>query len=178
MTCRKTVAVAAALAVLAGLAISVQVRAGGDKVAFPENYAKGVLYGTVDRPDIKQYREFYATPETVAALRKGDPIPSGTVLTMVQYKAELDAQGNPLKDANGRFVKGDLAGFTVMEKRTGWGIQYPAELRNGEWEYQAFTADKKVNDKRNLTECFQCHKPLDNQDYVFAYDKLKAEAAK
>ena len=75
------------------------------------NYAKGVLYGTVDRPDIKQYREFYATPETVAALRKGDPIPSGTVLTMVQYKAELDAQGNPLKDANGRFVKGDLAGF-------------------------------------------------------------------
>jgi hypothetical protein len=111
-----------------------QVRAGGDKVAFPENYAKGVMYTTVDRADIKQFRERYATPETIGALREGEPIPSGTVLAMVQYKAQLDTQGNPVKDANGRFVKGDLAGFTVMEKRAGWGTEYPAELRNGEWE--------------------------------------------
>ena len=176
MTWRKAVAVSPVLGVLASVAISMQVRAGGDKVAFPENYAKGVLYGTVDRADVKQYREFYATPEAVAALRKGDPLPSGTVLTMVQYNAELDAQGNPLKDANGRFVKGNLVGFTVMEKRSGWGTEYPADLRNGEWEYQAFTPAKTVNDKANLTACFQCHKPLDKQDFVFSYDKLKAAA--
>jgi hypothetical protein len=69
-------------------------------------------------------------------------------------------------------------GDKVMEKRSGWGTEYPADLRNGVWEYQAFTGDKKVNDKRNLTECFQCHKPLERQDYVFTHDKLKAEAAK
>jgi hypothetical protein len=98
------------------------------------------------------------------------------VLTMAQYKAQLDAQGIPIIDANGRFAKGDLVGYTVMEKRSGWGAKYPPNVRTGDWQYQAFTADKKINDKRDLTECFQCHKPLETQDYVFTYDKLKAAA--
>ena len=142
--------------------LAVQVRAGGEKVAFPENYASGTLYATVDRYDNKQYRELWATPASaVDAARKGEPIPSGTVLTLIQYKAQVDAQGNPVKDAKGRFIKGDLIAYTVMEKRTGWGTEYPDDVRNGEWEYQAFTADKKVNDKANLKGCFQCHKPHD-----------------
>ena len=48
------------VAALAAVSLTVAVRAGGDKVAFPENYAKGVLYTTVDRADNKQYRELYA----------------------------------------------------------------------------------------------------------------------
>jgi hypothetical protein len=63
------------------------------------NFDKGTLYATVDRYDNKQYRELYATPAAVDAVRKGQPIPSGTVLTLVQYKAQLDAAGEPLKDA-------------------------------------------------------------------------------
>ena len=175
MTC-KSFAVAM-LAATAALVVAVQVRAGGDKVAFPENFVQGVMYTTVDRADNKQYRELFVTPAAVEAAKKGEPLPSGTAITIVQYKAQLDAQGNPVKDANGRFVKGDLIGYGVMEKRTGWGAEYPPEVRNGEWEYQAFTADKKVNDKANLTGCFQCHKPLpSSQDFVFSYDKLKAAA--
>ena len=108
-------------AALAAVALTATVRAGGDKVVFPENYAKGVLYTTVDRADNKQYRELYSTPEAIAALKAGKAIPSGTVLTLVQYKAKLDAAGNPEKDANGRFIKGDLIAYTVMEKRDGWG---------------------------------------------------------
>ena len=34
------------------------VNPGSNKVAFPENWSKGTLYATVDRPDTKQYREF------------------------------------------------------------------------------------------------------------------------
>jgi len=60
----------------------------------------------------------YGTPEAVKAVREGKPIPSGTVLTLVQYQAQVDAAGNPVKDPNGRFIKGDLVGVTVMEKRT------------------------------------------------------------
>ena len=112
----------AALAAItcAGAALSaMSARAGGDKVAFPENYAKGVLYTTVDRADNKQYRELYVSPpEAIAAAKKGEPLPSGTVLTLVQYAAKLDAQGNPEKDANGRFIKDKLLAYTVMEKRT------------------------------------------------------------
>jgi Cytochrome P460 len=174
MTIRKTFALAF-LAAIGASAIAVQVRAGGDKVAFPENFAQGVMYTTVDRADNKQYRELFVTPPAVEAAKKGEPLPSGTVITIVQYKAQLDAQGNPAKDANGRFLKGDLIGYGVMEKRTGWGAEYSPEIRNGEWEYQAFTADKKVNDKANLIGCFQCHKPLpSSQDFVFSYGKMAA----
>jgi hypothetical protein len=159
---------------LAAVSLTVAVRAGGEKVAFPENYAKGVLYTTVDRPDNKQFRELYAPQAAIDAVKAGQPIPSGTVITMVNFKAKLGADGNPEKDANGRFIKTDeIAGIAVMEKRSGWGADYPDDVRNGEWEYQAFKADKSVNDKANLKSCFTCHKPLDKQDFVFSIDKLK-----
>ncbi len=174
MDLKRSAASAAALGVLAGLALaSHAVKAGGGEVGFPDNYANDTLYATVDRYDVKQYRELYATPAAVEAVRKGQPIPSGTVLTLVQYRAQLDAQGNPAKDANGRFVKGDLLAYTVMEKRTGWGTEYPPDIRNGEWEYQAFGPDKKVNEKANLTACFQCHKPHEGQDFVISLASLK-----
>ena len=162
------------IAALAAVSLTVAVRAGGDKVAFPAEYAKGVLYTTVDRPDNKQYRELYAPQAAIDAVKAGNPIPSGTVLTMVNYKAKLGADGNPEKDASGRFIKTDeIAGIAVMEKRTGWGTEYGDDVRNGEWEYQAFRADKTVNDKANLKACFTCHKPLDKQDFVFSFDKMK-----
>jgi len=162
------------VAALAAVSLTVAVRAGGDKVVFPENYAKGVLYTTVDRPDNKQYRELYTSKAAIDAVKAGQPIPDGTVITMVNYKAKLNSAGEPEKDANGRFIKTDeLAGIAVMEKRAGWGAEYPDDVRNGEWEYQAFKADKTVNDKANLKGCFTCHKPLDKQDFVFSFDKMK-----
>jgi Cytochrome P460 len=172
MTIRIHVTVAS-IAAGAALAVALQARAGGDKVAFPEDYAKGVLFATVDRPDNKQYRELYTSAAAIDAAKKGQPLPSGTVIMLVQYAAKLDPQGNPEKDANGRFIKNNLIGYTVMEKRTGWGAEYPDNVRNGEWEYQAFKADKTPNTGANLTACFNCHKPLDKQDFVFSYDKMK-----
>src|SRR5207249_5024243 len=116
------------------LAVVGPVLAGGDKVVFPENYAKGALYGTLDRANLKQFREFYITSAGFEAARKGQPLPSGTVIINVQYKAQLDASGNPVKDANGRFVKtAEIVGYTAMEKRAGWGAEYAESKRNGEW---------------------------------------------
>jgi len=151
--------------------------AGPEKIAFPAGYRSHVLYTTVDRYDVKQYRELYGTPEAVQAAREGKPLPSGTVLTLIQYKAQVDAQGKPLKDANGRFIKGDLIGYTVMEKRMGWGTEYPAELRNGEWEYAAFNPEMRLNDKANYKACFQCHKPHEKQDFVMSFLQLKGMTA-
>jgi plastocyanin len=167
--------VMALITVLVALAV-VPSTAGPEKIAFPANYKDHVLYATVDRYDNKQYRELYGTPEAVKAAREGKPIPSGTVLTLIQYKAQVDAAGNPIKDANGRFVKGDLVGITVMEKRTGWGTEYPDDLRNGEWEYSAFAADQKFNDKANYKACFQCHKPHAKQDFVISLARLAGQA--
>ncbi len=173
MTSRKFAALAAAVSAVSVSAMGVW--AGGEKVAFPANYADGVMYTTVDRADNKQYRELWATKDAVEAAKKGQPLPSGTVLTLVQYKAQLDADGNPRKDANGRFIKGDLIAYAVMEKRAGWGTEYPENVRNGEWEYQVFSADRKVNDKANLAACFTCHKPHADKDFVFSMAKIKGD---
>jgi plastocyanin len=160
--------------VLAGLiAAASRSSAGPEKVAFPAKFKDGVLYTIADRYDVKQYRELYvSSAAAVQAAKEGKPLPSGTVLTLVQYKAQVDAQGNPLKDAKGRFMKGDLIAYAVMEKRTGWGTEYGDDIRNGEWEYAVYGADGKFNDKANYKACFQCHKPHDQIDYVISYPAL------
>ena len=168
------IAVAATIAAAAGMGLAA--RAGGEKVAFPEGFEKGVLYATVDRHDVKQYRELWASKAAVDAVRAGKPAPSGTVLTLVQYKAVVDDKGVPKRGADGKFQRGDLLAYTVMEKRSGWGAEYADDLRNGEWEYQAFTAERRVNEKANLKSCFQCHKPHAGQDYVISLARLAGTA--
>jgi hypothetical protein len=121
------------------------------------DYAKGVVYKSEDRADNKQIRELFITREAVEA-----------------YAAQLDAQGNPAKDANGRFIKTDkILGYTVKEKRAGWGAEYPEETRNGEWEYRVFRADKTANPDTKYDACFSCHKSQESQDYLFTFDSLK-----
>ncbi len=128
--------------------------ADGDRVTFPENYADGVHYTTIHRDGIRE--ELFANREAVEAVKRGLSIPSGTVIVLVDYR------------------DGQLYRYVVMEKRTGWGAEYPAELRNGEWEYQAFHADKSVNRSENLERCFSCHKSQEANDYVFTLDAMKA----
>ena len=56
----------AAVASIAALAvIALQAHAGPDKIAFPDNYASGVLYVTLDNADTKQVREFYTSRAAV-----------------------------------------------------------------------------------------------------------------
>jgi plastocyanin len=160
---------------LTGISICGLAFAGPEKIKFPTDYLKGTLYQTLDRPDTKQYRELYAPAEAVDAVRRGKPIPHGTVLTLVQWSVQQDANGVPLKDANGRFIKKDIIGHTVMEKQAGWGADYPSDWpRNGEWEYAVFTADGQPNAKGNANNkaCFNCHLPHQKQDFVISLAKL------
>jgi hypothetical protein len=166
----------AALTIAAGLigaGVAAQVRAANDKFTFPADYAKGVEYLTVDKPN-KQIHVFYAPRAAVEAARAGKPMPDGTVFVGVHYNAKLDAQGNPEKDANGRFVRADLRQYAVMRKEKGWGGEYPADKRNGDWEYRIFTADKQWNDKVQAGVCLDCHLPKASNDFVWSYDQLKA----
>jgi len=148
--------------------------AGPEDIKFPADYAKWEKYAVVDRYDNKQYRELYTSPEAVQAVRAGKPIPDGTVIVMAINAAKVDAQGAPVKDANGRFVKDKLSAVTVMEKRKGSGAAVPEEWRNGDWQYASFTADGKPNAEANanIKACFQCHKPHEGQDFVISLAKL------
>jgi hypothetical protein len=100
MISRRSTAGAALVATVCGIAL--QVQASVDKVAFPENYAKGVKWLVVDKAETKQVHELYAMPEAIEAARKGQPMPNGTVFTVVRNSAQLDAQGKP-DDPNGRW---------------------------------------------------------------------------
>jgi len=162
----------ACLVALATACAAPTAQAGPDKVAFPSGYLKGERYNIVDRPDIKQYRELYTQAEVIEAVRKGKPVPSGAVITLVQWSIETDAQGNPVRGPDGHFVKKDILAHGVMEKRAGWGAEYPDTLRNGEWEYQSFGPDGRANPKANIKSCFECHKPHEKQDFVITLAKL------
>jgi plastocyanin len=170
---RRLALVAGAAVAFAAVGQQALVAPGPNKVAFPENWAKGVLYATVDRPDTKQYREFYTTPDVLAAVKAGQPIPDGAVMVLAAYMAQVDAAGAPLKDANGRFLKGSLAAVNVQQKKKGWGDEIPASIRNGDWVYQSFTPDGKANDKANLTACYQCHLPFAKEEFLTNFAKLK-----
>jgi len=150
------------------------VRAGGENVAFPQDYARHVKYASHDLADVKEYREIYITPAAIGAARNDQPLPSGTIITLVRYNVQLNERGNPLRDDNGRLIKTQLKAFRVMEKRTGWGSEYPQSKRNGEWEYQAFLPDGKVDGRADLENCFQCHKNGDGMNFMFTSAQLKS----
>jgi hypothetical protein len=161
------------LAVLVVGTLTAPTTAGPEKVAFPTGYKSHVLYATVDRPDNKTVRDIFASTEAARAAAASRPLPDGTVITMEVYKAKVDDQGELVKDPNNRLVRTpELVGIFVMEKRGGWGAEYPEALRNGEWEYARFTASGERQPNFNAKPCFECHKPLSHQNFVFSLPAL------
>ena len=141
------------------------------QIAFPI-YQTHVLYAVYDLNRSKQVREAYINPEALKQVRPGEPLPSGTVLTMPVFKAVLDERDEPLRDANGRYVRGSLEMILVMEKRTGWGAEYPEDLRNGEWKYQRFRPNGTQDERGVVKNCLTCHKPKHADDYLFTLHDL------
>jgi len=161
------------LGTLTGIVLVTRVHAGPERVAFPENYDQGVKWLVIDHFDRKELHEYFVTRAAVPAARRGQEMPNGTVFTMVSYSVLLDADGNPRRGADGHFLKGEIAGYGVMEKKSGWGAEYPPELRNGEWEYRVFTPQKTPNVQMKLSACFECHRTQASHDFIHAYEKLQ-----
>jgi hypothetical protein len=123
-----------------------------EPVDFPENYEDGVLYTTVTRGST--FEELYTSREAIEAVQNGQPIPSGTVITLLIYRDNV------------------LSQYFVMEKRNDGGAHYPPELRNGEWEFQAFTADGTVDYEEDINNCLSCHGNRERSDYVNTLDEM------
>jgi hypothetical protein len=77
-----TLATALALALAATLAG--QVKAGGELIKFLESYTAGMLDATVDRGNITE--EIFTSRAAIDAMKSGQPIPSGTVITLMDYR--------------------------------------------------------------------------------------------
>lgn len=168
-------ALPAALAALLALAAAAQSPApytpGPHNITLPADWeARFIRYATVDKADRKIIRHLYVNPEAYAVTRPGQPAPHGTLLIMADTRARLDAQGNPLRDAAGRFIPepGWIA-IAAQQKEAGWGEGYGPEMRNGEWEYAAFDGRGQRRDIR-LNACFACHLGARaEQDFNFTF---------
>ena len=170
---RTTLLAAAAISLLA-LAAS----AGPDSVEYPEGYQDSFThYSTVNRADDrKQVVKIFATDVALASAKDGAPLDSGSVIVMEIYKAELDAEENPVVGSDGFFEPDEMAAIAVMESREGWGADYAEGIRNGTWEYALFDAKDHTLVDRDYQPCFECHKPLHESGYVFSFDALTGAA--
>ncbi len=139
----------------------------------PEGYPAGfTMYQTVNRPDINQVRYLYANDVALKAAREGRPVPDGAVLVLEQHAAKLGDDKKPVVGADGFFVRDRLVAYSVMGRQAGWGKDIPEILRNEDWNYAIFTADKKLRAGVNQAECLACHKPLDKASYMFSIEAL------
>lgn len=147
------------------------------RVRFPLDYKTHfTLYTTINFAKKKQVRNYYANDEALKAAREGQPLPDGSVLFVEIFKAKLDDGKNPVKGGDGLFVADKLAAFTAMEKHSGWGKDIPDILRNGDWNYAVFAADKALKKGVNQAICLACHKPLTDDSYVFSLTQLQEKA--
>jgi cytochrome c553 len=144
-------------------------------VTFPEGYKESfVKYHTINFPATKQVRYYYANKAAVTAARAGKPLPDGSVLFAEVYAAKVGADGKPATGGDGFFVAEKLVAYTAMAREAGWGKDIPEMLRNENWNYAVFTADKQHRPGVNQAECLACHKPLDNVSYTFTLKQLAA----
>jgi hemoglobin len=163
-----------AVGVMVATGIGVAVNAATEDVAFPQGYAQRMVqYMTVDRTDNGQVRLAYAPREALEAVRAGRPLPSGAVVVMELYRAQRGADNQLTRGADGRLVRGDLMSVFVMEKRSGWGMNYPAEIRNTDWEYASFNPQGQRLENRDMTACVTCHAPRRGDDFLFSLGAMR-----
>ncbi len=140
--------------------------------AFPNGFS---LYQTV--ADDGQVSKRYANAVALGAAREGKALPAGAVIIVATHAAQLDAAQRPLLGSDGQAVAGKLMSYAGMEARAGWGADVPELLRNGDWGYALFTAERVRRDGANQAPCLACHKPVAADSYVFTMKALQASAA-
>jgi cytochrome c553 len=140
---------------------------------FPTSYkTEYVKYYTIDFPDRKQVRHYWADPASAAAAKDGKPMPPDSFFLVEVFKAKLDADDNPVTGADGHFAEDSLALYTAMQKITGAGADVPAIFSNADWRYAVFDTSGVHKAGTNEAKCLACHKPESATDFLFTLDQL------
>ncbi len=147
------------------------------RVSFPADYkTRFTKYLTMNFPDDKQVRFFYASPVAVKAAAAGAPLPDGSMILVEVFNAKLDEKEDPVTGSDGFFAPDKIVGYAAMERQAGWGAEIPDMLRNDEWNYAPFTADKVQRSGFNQAVCLACHKPLPKDSHLFTMGQLRSSA--
>ena len=144
-----------------------------NKVALPGNFRETFTrYSVSDQAGPKRVRHNFLNESVVGSLDSNGMLAHRATIVTEIYAAKLDDADKPVVGEDGHFVSDKLLAYAVMEKRQGWGDAIPPELRNGDWNYAVFNADKIVKEGVNQAACLACHKPLHDADYLFSYQAL------
>lgn len=142
------------LATLAICVVSVlasSAHAEATRVTFPKLDAL-VHYTTVRRGNVTEH--ISTTREAIAAIQKGQPVPNGTHFVLADYRDEK------------------IYRYFVMEKGAGWGADFAERQRTGDWQFQWFWPDQKINLQENTTRCMSCHSSQRGREYLFTAERL------
>jgi cytochrome c553 len=146
------------------------------KMTFPRDFPKGfVLYASTNKEERGTVTRAYINNAGFAAVKAKKPLPDGSVIMIAAYSAKLDADKKPVVDKDGNWVVDELKAFEGMEARAGWGKDVPEMLRNVNWNYSLFNADKSPREV-NQAVCLACHKPQAENSFVFGLKKIQAKA--
>ncbi|MGH7468980.1 MAG: cytochrome P460 family protein [Longimicrobiales bacterium] len=140
--------------------------ATADQVGLPTDYATTFRpFYVLDRPDNRQVRVVYGN----VVADSGAPFRHGSVLVMETWRARLDAQGVPVRNAAGRYERDALVGIFVMRKDKWLGRRYK-ENQTGDWEYASFLPDRtpSVVGDAGALGCAVCHLDASpSRDWVY-----------
>ena len=144
---------------------------------FPAEFPQGfTAYRTEE--DVQQKSWALPTRNSIAlkAARVDTPPPSGSIIVVTSSPAKLDADKKPMLDSKGHMITDGPKSYSAMEARSGWGKDLPELLRNGEWSYALFNAQKVRVEKFNYAPCFGCHKGVAADSFVFTLKQLAQKA--
>lgn len=126
------------------------------QMTFPPDFPQGfTLYRTVTEGNTVTER--YANGVVIAAVRAGRPLPDGSVIIGISR--------------NG--AGGPITSYSGMETLAGRGEAIPALLRNANWDYALFDAQRVRNERLNQAPCLACHRPQEPNSFVFTMPALR-----
>lgn len=144
---------------------------------FPRAFPNGfVLYLTLNDVEHHLVKKHYINTVGLEAARADKPLPDGTVVLQVNYRARLGPDGQPVADRQGAWATDRIESYTGMEARAGWGKDLPDWLRNASWNYARFTPDKLPSSDANQATCLACHRRQALVSYVYTFNELRDAA--
>jgi cytochrome c553 len=147
-------------------------------VTLPASFRVGYTrYLTKDSVEAGQVSLYWANDAAFAAAAGGQLLPDGSAIYIESWSAKKGADGKPLVGSDGHLVADRLRSVSAMASGTAWGADIPEMLRNGNWNYALFSADRTLRTEVNQAECLACHKPKASSSYLFLQRELAAAAA-
>jgi len=148
------------------------------RVTLPADMVGLTHYFTFNHKGRKQLRYVYANKVALDAAKAGKELPDGSIIVVEAFKVEMGPGKKPVVGGDGFYISTERAGFTAMERRAGWGDDFPGMIRNGNWHYAVFKADRSPRPNVNQASCLACHLPHAKNSYLFTMKALTDAARK